>query len=268
MDPGVEFMEPVIASNPFDTALAREHRNYCRFDGRRLVVETSAQPPSHITSFVHDGFRALVLNDHFTCVGAKAAVRQGAYRFGLYGTLATEQSSAGLAHDLFTFSRDCLLSASEFTTFVASFLAPVPPDEAVFEALLWTTLQQLHDLDATHHGWAPEVSDNTSDPQFSFSFAERAFFVVGLHAASSRATRRFAWPTLVFNPREQFDRLKETARYRRFQQVIRGGEESLQGDINPMLADFGDRSEASQYSGRRVGNDWQCPFHAKARGVE
>lgn len=268
MDPAVEFLEPVIPANPFDSALARDNQNYCRFDGRRLVAEASGHPPSDITSFVHDGFRALVLNEHFTCVGAKAAVRQGGYRFGLYETLGAEESSAGLAHDLFAFSRQYSSLESEFTTFVASFLKPVLADETSFENLLWTTLQQLHDLDARYHRWAPEVSDDASDPHFSFSFAERAFFVVGLHAASSREARRFAWPTLVFNPREQFERLKQAGGFGRFQHVIRAGEESLQGEINPMLADFGDRSEASQYSGRQVGDDWKCPFHATPRDLK
>jgi FPC/CPF motif-containing protein YcgG len=222
------------------------------------------QPPSTLTSFVHNTFRALMLNEQFTCVGAKAAVRQGGYRFGFYPALASPASSAGLARDLFDFVQESSSFEGEFRTFVASFGGPLAPDEAAFEALLWTTLQQLHDVDAEHHHWDRKVAADTSDPQFSFSFAETAFFVVGLHAASSRATRRFAWPTLIFNPHAQFDRLKKEGRYQRFQQVIRAAEQGLQGDINPMLANFGDRSEASQYSGRQVGPDWRCPFHARA----
>ena len=254
--------------NPFDSVLAVGQSNYCHFDGKRLVRQPGDAPPSNMTAFVHDGFRALALNNHFTCVGAKAAVRQSGYRFGFYEALATEASSAGLARDLYTFVSEHDSFPGEFSTFVASFSGPVAPDEATFEGLLWTTLQQLHDLDALHHGWDREVAADTTDPQFSFSFAETAFFVVGLHAASSRATRRFAWPTLIFNPHEQFDRLRKAGRYQRFQQVIRGAEQALQGDINPMLASFGERSEASQYSGRQVGAEWKCPFHAKAASTQ
>jgi hypothetical protein len=261
MGPAVEAVTQ--AGNPFDSPAALQGSNYCGFDGRRLVRRAGGPPPSNITSFVHDSFRALTLNEHFTCVGAKAAIRQGGYRFGLYDALGSLPSSAGLARDLFTFIRESGSFEAEFSTFVASFSGPLPPDEAAFEDLLWRTLQQLHDLDAVHHGWDREVAADTSDPRFSFSFAETAFFVVGLHAASSRATRRFAWPTLIFNPHEQFDRLKKTGRYGRFQQTIRGAERALQGDINPMLANFGERSEASQYSGRQVGSDWRCPFHAR-----
>ena len=182
-------------------------------------------------------------------------MRQGNYRFGLYDALGSVPACAGLARDLFAFVRADADAATprEFRTFVASFDGPLPPDEATFEHLLWTTLQRLHDLDVVHHEWAPRTKADAADPEFAFSFAGTAFFVVGLHAASSRMARRFAWPTLVFNPHGQFDRLRETGRYPRFQQVIRTAERSLQGDINPMLADFGSRSEASQYSGRQVG---------------
>jgi len=67
----------------------------------------------------------------------------------------------------------------------------------------------------------------------------------------------------VFNPHRQFEALRKSGGFRRFQAAIRRGEQSLQGDINPMLADYGSRSEAAQYSGREVGPEWRCPFHAQ-----
>jgi uncharacterized protein len=247
--------------NPFADAVGLANSNYAAFDGGRLV-HAGGERPSALTAFVHDELRALVLNDHFTCFGGKAALRQGAYRFGLYGEMASAPAARGLAHDLFTFTRETPAMNSSFTTFLASFTGPNPPDEPTFEQTLWRTLQLLHDLDAPHHRWDPAVSSDPADPHFSFSFGGVAFFVVGLHAASSRAARRFAWPTLVFNPHEQFDRLKDSGRFPRLQQVIRQAEQQLQGDTNPMLADYGTRSEAAQYSGRRVGAEWKCPFHA------
>jgi FPC/CPF motif-containing protein YcgG len=249
--------------NPFDSPAAVANSNACRFDGTRLVREGSAAPTPR-TAFVHDGFRALVLNPQFSCVAAKAAVRQGQYRFGLYDALGSAASCAGLARDLFSFVHADAAGAAEFRTFVASFDGPFPPDEIAFERLLWRTLQQLHELDAVHHPWDRRTSPDAADAAFSFSFAGTSFFVVGLHAASSRMTRRFAWPTLVFNPHAQFEHLRETGRYLRFQEVIRSAERSLQGDINPMLADFGTRSEAAQYSGRHVEGEWQCPFHPRS----
>jgi FPC/CPF motif-containing protein YcgG len=96
--------------------------------------------------------------------------------------------------------------AVRLTTFVASFLRPVPGDEAELERLLWTQLQALHDGEPMQ-SWDPSVSSDPEDAHFSFSMAGSAFFVVGLHAASTRWARRFAWPTLVFNPHAQFERL-------------------------------------------------------------
>jgi uncharacterized protein len=255
---------PVNATvNPFDSALALAESNYCRPDGDRLFLPTQARP-SPLTEFVHHGLRALVLDEHFACVGAKAALRQGGYRFGLYGAMGSPAAAAGLARDLFTFLDERDSFGSTFVTYVASFSGPPPPDELAFEQALWATLQQLHALDAPLHGWARAVSADTDDPRFAFSFAETAVFVVGLHAASSRATRRFAWPTLIFNPHDQFERLRSSGQYERFKHVIRAADLALDGSVNPMLADFGERSEAVQYSGRKVDETWRCPFHRES----
>lgn len=219
-------------------------------------------PTPPLAQFVHDNFRALVLSDRFTCLGAKSAIRRGSYRFALYEELGGRSSVEQLAVDLNSFASEAVESADTFTTFAASFVEPAAIAERSFEARLWETLQALHDLDAAEHAWNASVSADPADPHFAFSFAGAAFFIVGLHAASSRATRRFAWPTLVFNPHRQFEELRRTGRYRRLRDVIREGEAALQGGINPMLAEFGERSEAPQYSGRRVEAGWKCPFHA------
>jgi FPC/CPF motif-containing protein YcgG len=219
------------------------------------------EPASALTQFVHDGFRALALSDHFACVGGRAAVRQEAYRFGLYQRMASDESTAALATDLRAFLADDELRAKPLTAFVASFVNPVPPDERAFEALLWSTLQQLHDGDDSACGL--DQQRDPDDPAFSFSFAGTGFFIVGLHANSSRFSRRFAWTTLVFNPHAQFDRLRNEGRYGRFRGVIRTRDVALQGTVNPMLRDFGEQSEARQYSGRAVEDTWKCPFRTR-----
>jgi FPC/CPF motif-containing protein YcgG len=248
--------------NPFDTPLALDNSSYLRHHEGRLIDGATSAPAPDLAAFVHDGLRALVLNERFTCIGAKSAFRRNAYRFGLYADMQDDGSIAGLARDLSTFVGELPTLASPFATYVASFAAPQSVDERTFERRLWAVLQALHDLDTAHHEWDPAVSADPEDVRFSFSFATTAFFVVGLHAASSRTTRRFAWPTLVFNPHRQFETLREDGAYARFQQVIRAGEQSLQGDVNPMLSEYGERSEARQYSGRRVEAEWKCPFHA------
>jgi FPC/CPF motif-containing protein YcgG len=186
-------------------------------------------------------------------------VRHNAYAFGLYPGMATRAASAALACDLRRFIADDDLAREPLTAFAASFVAPVPVDEEHFEELLWGTLQLLSDADAAP--WAADRGADPADPRFAFSMGERAFFIVGLHAGSSRMARRFAWPTIVFNPHEQFDRLRLDGKYARFQRVIRAAEVALQGNSNPMLSDFGEQSEARQYSGRFVDASWKCPFH-------
>jgi len=172
------------------------------------------------------------------------------------------EATNGLAYDLWEYARERGAFETEYATFVASFAAPAVVCEHQWEKLLWSQLQSLHDLDREHHAWDPAVSSDPADPQFSFSFAGTAFFVVGLHPASSRLSRRFAWPTLVFNAHAQFERLREQNRFERLRETVRARDQRLQGSLNPNLSNFGDASEARQYSGRAVEEGWRCPFSA------
>lgn len=250
-------------ANPFDTAQARRVSSYAGYSGKALVTSAgNDERPAPLLSFIHDSFRALVLSQQFSCVGAKSAVQQGSYRIGQYGEIGSAPTTAGLALDLYHFVQELPSLEGEFSTFVATFTDPIISSESQFETLLWKQLQALHTLDAPHHGWDPQVSNDPTDPHFSFSFAERGFFIVGMHPAASRFTRRFAWPTLVFNVHSQFDALRENGKFERMQQVIRQREQSLQGSINVNLSDFGTLSDARQYSGKPTDAEWRCPFSA------
>ena len=207
---------------------------------------------------MHGAFRAFVLNPQYTCVGAKSAVHGGSYRLGVYAELGSASATEALARDLAAFARQADDLDAAFATFVAVFERPQDTDEESFERALWAQLQRLHEADAAP--WDPAVSSDPEDPHFSFSFAGTAFFIVGLHPGSSRLTRKFPWPALVFNPHVQFERLREAGKYARMQEVIRSKEVALQGDINPVLEEFGSDSEARQYSGRPVEADWHPPF--------
>ena len=227
------------------------------------------KPVSALEEFVHDSFRSLVLNPRFACVAAKGAFHRGNYRSGLYGDMTSPEATEGLARDLSAFVQDQDVIEAQhegFSTFVASFEGPCVFDEEIFERLLWTQLQALHELDHAYHAWDVHVSANPEDKTFGFSFGGRGFYLIGLHPAASRWSRRFTWPTLVFNAHYQFDQLKEDGRYKPIQSTIRTRDKALQGSNNTMLADFGDRSEARQYSGRAVGDEWRCPFHAHMDG--
>ena len=241
---------------------------YTTFDGKRLTHPFDPDlPVPPVQEFVHDSFRALVQNPRFACAAAKGAFHRGSYRMGMYADLASPPATQGLAHDLALFLRDqdaMEADGEHFSTFVASFEGPNIGDEETFERLLWDQLQALHDLAGDGHAWDATVSPNPEDHNFAFSFGGRAFYIIGLHPAASRWNRRFAWPTLVFNAHKQFDVLKADGRYTPLQTAIRSRETALQGNANPMLANFGERSEARQYSGRAVGDEWRCPFHAQS----
>lgn len=220
-------------------------------------------PRATAADYVHHRFRTAVLGPAFSCLGAKAALRRGAYRFGLYSELGSPEATTELARELGAFLDERSALRPGFQSFVASFTGTAPPSEDAFEARLWEQVQRLHDVDSSP--WDASVSADPADPDFSFSFGGTAFFVVGLHPESSRRARRFAWPTLVFNPHDQFVRLREQGRFLRLRDAIRRREIALQGSLNPNVSDHGTASEARQYSGRPAEPEWRCPFHPHSR---
>ena len=253
--------------NPFTQPPARANSASTVYRAGTVTRVTEAERPvSLLEREIHLAFRAFVLAQDFSCLGAKSALHRGSYRLGVYPQMVSAAATAGLARDLcaFTLDQDGLDGDDTFTTFVACFTGPAIAGEDEFEHLLWAQLQALHDLDRRYHPWDASVSADPADPAFSFSFAGRAYFVVGLHPASSRLARRFAWPALAFNAHHQFTRLRELGRYRHLQEVIRTRERRLQGSINPALSEFGIRSEARQYAGRAVDAAWRCPLRVQA----
>lgn len=250
--------------NPFDDETARLHSNYCLSVQRELKYLPKDPEIAHLTLEVFEELQRMVMDEDYACTGAQAAFRQESYRLGVYPELGSAEATAGLARDLFTFAQEQRRLDSDFTTFIAAFAGPRGLGEAGFERRLWEQLQRLHEADREHHAWAEGVSADPDDPQFSYSFAGAAFFVVGLHGAASRESRRFPYPLLVFNAHAQFERLRESGAYGRMQEVIRTRDAARQGSINPMLDDFGRSSEARQYAGRAVEEGWRCPFHAAA----
>jgi len=248
--------------NPF-AALpgALENSSYGAFDGTHLLLPEGA-PNARMTEEVHGALRALLHDPDFPCVGAKSVINQNSYRFGLYQQITEERSTAGLAHDLFRFTQERPTLDGEFTSFIASFIEPKLRTPKEFEELLWKQLEALHLANREFFAWNPDVSSNPADPTFSFSFGGDAFFVVGLSPASQRWARRFPWPTLVFNDHGQFEKLREQQRFERIRDLIRDRDEAVHGSPNAMLSDYGGaHSEARQYAGRQVGENWRCPVH-------
>ena len=149
-----------------------------------------------------------------------------------------------------------------FQSLAVMFAQPGPASEAGFEAALWARLQQLTRIDELHgYDHDPIVSPDPQNPEFAVSFGGAAFFVVGLHRQASRPARRFARPVMVFNVHAQFDQLRREGVYDKLQAAIEMRDLDLAGSRNPMLGVHGEISAARQYSGRRVADEWICPFH-------
>ena len=183
--------------------------------------------------------------------------------FALFDGLDDEASAAELCDRLGDFSRQHPLPGQDPVSFVAMFRAPVANDDE-FHRLLWRHLQAMSDIDRRQHRWDSNVSADPDSDKFSFSIASRAFFVVGLHPGSQRRARQAPFPCLVFNFHDQFEAMRSSGRYAKLQQSIRQRDVALQGSINPVLARFGEGSEAVQYSGNAKAASLGCPFHARA----
>jgi FPC/CPF motif-containing protein YcgG len=251
------------AQNPFETPDAFRFSNYSAYVNGQLVRLLDWREPSRRAQLAHNALRAFIGGDSMACVGAKGAVGSGGYRFGFYPALASPSVTQGLARDLASFVAELPYIAARYKSFVAVFDGATQ-SELDFEQQLWNQLQLLHDADARHFGWDPGASNDPSDPSFGFSVAEHAFFVVGLHANASRGSRRFHYPAIAFNSHRLFAELRETGHFERVREHVREREAAIQGTLNPNLADYGEASEARQYSGRAVEDQWRCPFHPRS----
>ncbi|MEO9152778.1 MAG: guanitoxin biosynthesis heme-dependent pre-guanitoxin N-hydroxylase GntA [Lapillicoccus sp.] len=224
------------------------------------LAPTISDPGSASEDSLAAAFTAMVQHDEFPCLGARSAFRRDRASIHVYGQLGTAQAAAQLLTDLTAYA-DAVDPTAGFASFIALFRGPAT-DEKDFEALLWAQLRLLHRADEAP--WSPDVSADPDDPHFAFSVGGTPFFVVGLHPGASRDARRAPVPTLVFNLHEQFEELRASGRFTRMRDAIRERDIALQGDLNPMVDDHGGSTEARQYSGREVGDDWSAPFEERS----
>jgi uncharacterized protein len=219
------------------------------------------QPDSH---FLAQSFARWIADPGFPCVGAKSALAKSKLRFVIGRDFTSAWDDLALHRELMDFAADYRANPVLFQSLVILYETGIPGGEEQFEAQMWNHLNSLTQKDA----WLGQpadarVSSDPSDPHFSLSFGGEAFFVVGLHPGASRPARRFSAPAMVFNLHDQFEQLREQQMYEKLRSTILNRDEKLAGSANPMLASHGTISEARQYSGRKVANDWQCPFSGR-----
>lgn len=208
-----------------------------------------------------DELFAMIEDSAFPCVGAKSALARGTLKVLVGHSLLSAWDDVRIHSELLEWAFAYRESPVGLRSLAVVFEGPRGLTEEEFEAAMWKRLQSLADKDQ----WRGQpldgrVSADPADPHFSLSFGGEAFFAIGLHPNASRPARRFPRPTLVFNLHDQFERLRAEGRYEKMRERIVARDVELAGTANPMLARHGEASEARQYSGRAVGDDWQCPF--------
>jgi len=207
-------------------------------------------------------FASFIEHTSFPCVGAKSALHQGGLYLLSARSLRSAWNDVALHQAIVQFAQAHGNAKRGFRSLAIIFAEPLHIGEAMFEQLLWQRLQSWTDKDVwLGYDGEPGVSSDPEDPRFSMSFGGHAFFAVGLHPRASRKARRFSRPTIILNLHQQFEKLRDEGKYAGMRKSILNRDRKLQGSINPMLSEFGTISEARQYSGRKVGADWHCPYH-------
>ena len=202
-----------------------------------------------------------IAEDSFPCVGAKSALARGTLKTVPAHDIRSGWNDVAIHDALLEWAYDYRDNPGGMRSLAVVFEGPLDLDEKAFETAMWERIQSLADKD--HWRGQPyddRVSADPDNPHFSLSFGGEGFFVVGLHPGASRPARRFKRPTMIFNLHDQFERLRQEGRYERMREAILERDRKLAGDINPMLARHGELSEARQYSGRQVDDDWAPPF--------
>ena len=204
----------------------------------------------------------------FPCVAAKAALGRENIKCMVATHMACPNDDKIILDFLYGFVDEYRQSGELYHSAAIIFKSNGKMNEAQFDDILWQRLQALSDLDAKFFGYDKRVSADPLSPAFSFSIKGEAFYIIALHPSSSREARRFKYATLVFNPHNQFEKLRETSKYNNLKGVVRKRDIAYSGSVNPMLNDFGEASEVYQYSGRKYDSSWECPLKTKHARVE
>ena len=205
-------------------------------------------------------YSAFLGKKQFPCVAAKAALSRQHIQCMVAMHMACPAQDKIILQFLYSFVDKYRASEDSYHSAAVIFKEPVEMNEKIFDSLIWQRLNSLSSLDKQIYSHDRRVDSDPGSSHFSFSLKEEAFFILGLHPGSSRRSRQFKYPALVFNPHAEFEKLRKSNRYTKMKEVVRKRDVEYSGSINPMLADFGEASEVYQYSGLQYDADWICPL--------
>lgn len=236
------------------------------FDDFYLPDRTPEQESDATCPRLAGALTDLIERPDFPCVGAKSALAQDNLAILTAASLGSTMDDARIHRRLVDWGRAAAASQDGFRSLAVVFAGPTRLDERGFETMLWERLGALSAIDRRRgHPQAAGFSADPDHPDFALSFGGTAYFAVGLHPGASRRARRLPYPAIIFNLHSQFKRLREENRYERMREVILTRDEAFDGTVNPMIARHGEVSEARQYSGRAVGDQWVCPLAKGSR---
>ena len=202
-----------------------------------------------------------IRKEEFPCVMAKAVERLGGIKIISTSELLNSSEVSRIHNEFIEFIGK-FRQREKLSSFILACRDESYSSFSKFEEDFWKFLKKLRIFDLGLHPHDPRVSHDPTHHEFSYSIGSEAFFILLLHPQSPRQSRRLKFPAIVFNPHVQFERLREKGIFKKIQNIIRVKDKILQGSINPMLSDFGEKSEVFQYVGRVYAPDETVPlFH-------
>lgn len=195
----------------------------------------------------------------FPCIMAKSVATKGNLQTITVNDIETIQNIKSIQEQLYEFIDNYRANPNKLHSFVLTVQNKIYDFER-FEKIFWDFLTKLHEMDKRLFAHDPRVSSDSRNNDFSFSLKEEAFFILLLHPQSPRWSRRFKYPAIVFNPHQQFEKLRVNGTFTKIRDIIRRKDKLLQGNINPMLDDFGNKSEVFQYTGRAYSSAEDLPI--------
>lgn len=206
-------------------------------------------------------YKNFIIEQKHPCLMANSVFAMKNYHLRIFEDINSDAIIEPILLEIEHYLSQYDFQSKKFESIIFCFKNNTFETELEFETALWKFLQKLHDADDRE--WDQKVSKNPNDPNFSFSLKGKAFYIVGMHPKSSRLARQAPYCTIAFNLHGQFEKLRSMGKYEMIKNKIRQRDKALQGYINPVLRDFGTDAETKQYSGRQVGDTWDCPFHNK-----
>lgn len=203
---------------------------------------------------------SFIQHPSFPCLMAKAVARTGNLTVHEAQDLS-ELNSLSILQSLYEFIDTFNNNLPKLSSFCLVIKDKSLLSFEAFEDSFWRFLKTMDLKDKNLYPHDPRVSSDPRNERYSYSLKSEALFLFALHPEGPRFARRFKYPAIVFNPHIQFEKLRQSGIFKRVRDLIRGRDMALQGSVNPMMKDFGDRSEIYQYMGRPYAHEDHIPLY-------